>query len=104
MATPIDALDLNHLSDHGEKYIVFFHTPLCGTCKLARRMLDVVEATRPGMTMFTCDANFAGGIIQTWEIRSVPALAYVDHGRLIRVQFAFPGVSELFQEIQAFFG
>lgn len=31
----------------GERAFIFFHTPFCGTCQLAKKMLTVAEAMLP---------------------------------------------------------
>lgn len=83
--------------------IVFFYTPLCGTCKLARRMLEIVAATLPGLVIYTCDANFARPLLEAFEVQSVPALAYLRDGELTSLQFAFHGVDDLYARIKQFF-
>lgn len=35
------------LEQAGEPLVVFLHTPLCGTCKAARRMLEVAAHLLP---------------------------------------------------------
>jgi len=32
----------------GQRAFIFFHTPFCGTCQLAKKMLTVAEAMLPG--------------------------------------------------------
>ncbi|ETT58144.1 thioredoxin family protein [Paenibacillus sp. FSL H8-0457] len=54
--------------------IVFLHTPLCGTCAAARKMLDVVEFVVPDVQLLAADVNFLPGIVERYQIRSVPAL------------------------------
>lgn len=98
----LDELQEDRLSEYGGKYIVFFHTPLCGTCKVARRMLGIVQATMDEIPIYSYNANQAGAIVQNWKIQSVPALAYVENGQLVDVQFAFRGVDELYRRIQLF--
>ncbi|MFB5190830.1 thioredoxin family protein [Alicyclobacillus fastidiosus] len=82
---------------------IFFYTPLCGTCKLARRMLEIVDAAIPGLTIYTCDANFAYPLLESWKIQSVPALVYIDQGRPVDIQFAFSGVDDLYTRLKHFF-
>lgn len=57
--------------------IVFFHTPLCGTCVAARKMLDVAEKLLPEGMILEADVNFMPEIVQQYQIRSVPALLAV---------------------------
>ncbi|MCQ4085605.1 thioredoxin family protein [Saccharibacillus sp. JS10] len=60
------------------RVIVFGHTPFCGTCKAARRMLDVVEQMNHEIEIYALDLNFAHEFIQTYRIRSTPSLSIFD--------------------------
>lgn len=102
MIKPFGELHEDQLLNYGDRYIIFFHTPFCGTCKLARKMLDIVDATIKGVPLYSYNANFAGHILRSWKIQSVPALAYVEDGELRDVQFAFQDVNELYRRIQLF--
>ncbi|ANA82198.1 thioredoxin [Paenibacillus glucanolyticus] len=57
--------------------IVFLHTPLCGTCAAARKMIEIVEHVVPDMKLLEADVNFLPGIVERYQIRSVPALLAV---------------------------
>ncbi|QCT02765.1 hypothetical protein E6C60_2050 [Paenibacillus algicola] len=60
--------------------IVFLHTPFCGTCKAARKMLEVAEAMLPDGMLLESDVNFLPDLVQQLQVRSVPALlAVTDH-------------------------
>ena len=64
-------------SDLAASIIVFLHTPLCGTCGAARKMLDVAELLLPDDTLLEGDVNFMPEIVRRFQIRSVPALLAV---------------------------
>ncbi|KOP68787.1 thiol-disulfide isomerase [Bacillus sp. FJAT-18019] len=57
--------------------IVFLHTPLCGTCAAARKMIDIVEHIEQDMNLLSADVNFLPSIVERFQIRSVPALLVV---------------------------
>lgn len=59
---------------HHPPMIVFFYTPLCGTCGAARKMLDVTEQLLPDGTLLEADVNFMPAVVQRYQIRSVPAI------------------------------
>lgn len=83
---------------------LFLFTPLCGTCKVARRMLDVVAEMRPEFPIFSVDANFVPDRLQAWHIQSVPALVYFRHENAdIEVQYAFSDVTSLYTKLSIFF-
>lgn len=96
MITTLRALDPSDLAALPNPAVIFFFTPLCGTCKVARRMLDVVAAMHPGWPIYAVDANFVPHRLQMWHIQSVPALAYWRRNdEEVEVQFAFSDVDSL---------
>ncbi|GMA63360.1 thioredoxin family protein [Alicyclobacillus fastidiosus] len=103
MFTELNYTEVLAIGSRHSRAAVFFYTPLCGTCKLARRMLEIVDAAIPGLTIYTCDANFARPLLESWKIQSVPALVYIDEGKPVDIQFAFSGVDELYTRLKEFF-
>ncbi|GIP37283.1 thiol reductase thioredoxin [Paenibacillus sp. J31TS4] len=81
---------------HGDRAGVFLYTPLCGTCKVAERMLGVVERMLPDLPLFACDVNYAPRLVESWQVRSVPGLAVIQDGKLLRVRYAMGGADELY--------
>ncbi|MEK4328236.1 thioredoxin family protein [Paenibacillus sp. FSL R7-0312] len=66
----------------GEPLVVFLYTPLCGTCKAARRMLEVAQhLLPPGLLIAEGNVNMLPGLINTYRISSVPALMVVPADR-----------------------
>jgi len=66
----------------GERQIIVFgHTPFCGTCRVARRMLEVVEQMNPEIDVYALDLNFAPAFIQKYRISSTPSLSVFEPGR-----------------------
>lgn len=62
------------------RIIVFGHTPFCGTCRVARRMLEVVEQMNPEIDVYALDLNFAPEFIQKYRVRSTPSLSVFEPG------------------------
>ncbi|CAM3966544.1 thioredoxin family protein [Saccharibacillus endophyticus] len=60
------------------RVIVFGHTPFCGTCKAARRMLDVIEQMDREIDIYALDLNFAPEFIRNYRISSTPSLSIFD--------------------------
>lgn len=58
----------------GEPVVVFLHTPFCGTCAAARKMLHIVEHILPDVEILQADVNFLPAVVNRYQIRSVPAL------------------------------
>lgn len=83
---------------------VFVHTPLCGTCKAARRMLEVVEAMMPQLNMASANLNLMPDMAQTFRIESVPCLLVKRPDGGIRKIYRFGSVQELAGHFQALDG
>lgn len=93
---------IDGLPDRG---LIFIHTPLCGTCKVARRMLGIISEIKPSLTIYEVDANFVSQKLHEWKIRSIPALLYMDKPQdTITIQYAMSDVTTLLNRVQTFFG
>lgn len=84
--------------------LLFFYTPLCGTCKLGERMLEIVEETlrNPQLTVYSCRVAEWETLVQEWKVESVPALLLFKNGHLEKKIYAFESVPFLFETIQTF--
>lgn len=76
-------------------FAVFVHTPLCGTCALARRMLEVVERVRPNFSLYAANLNAMPGIAQAFLIGSVPCLLVKSRDGVWTNQYRFLSVTEI---------
>lgn len=66
------------LESEGKSLVVFLYTPLCGTCKAARRMLEVAEYLLPDEVVIAeANVNMLPQIVGRYHISSVPALLAV---------------------------
>ncbi|WP_010494091.1 thioredoxin family protein [Paenibacillus elgii] len=82
-----------HLA-HSEPRYIFFYTPLCGTCKVGEKMLEVVQALNPRTTMGRCNINFSPLLARNWKIESVPCLVRWQQGAMDK-KYRFDDVQEL---------
>ncbi|MBB6669175.1 thioredoxin family protein [Cohnella nanjingensis] len=62
------------LDAHEGPLALYVHTPLCGTCAVARRMLEVAEAATPGVEVRSANLNLMPGLAERFRIESVPCL------------------------------
>lgn len=83
----------NRTADPELRY-VFFYTPLCGTCKVGERMLEVLAALNPRTILGRCNINFSPQLARNWEIESVPCLVRWQRGKLDK-KYRFDDVQEL---------
>lgn len=82
--------------DEGLRYAVFAYTPLCGTCKLASRMLGIVEQMLPNLELVQCNVNYAPKWVRAQEITSVPCLILYDKGLEKARTYSMKSVDELY--------
>ncbi|MHA6482930.1 thioredoxin family protein [Paenibacillus sp. strain BS8-2] len=75
---------------------VLFTTPLCGTCKVAERMLEVVEAAGANYPLYKTNINFTPRLRDQWQIASVPCLLLVRNGKLVSKEYAMRSVDYLY--------
>lgn len=75
---------------------VMLYTPLCGTCKLALRMLEIVKAADPSLPLYRCNLNLSPQLAERWRIESVPCLAYVRGGEETDKLYRMSSVGDLY--------
>ncbi|RCX18175.1 thioredoxin [Fontibacillus phaseoli] len=96
MLQEITERELLHRLDASEgKEALFFHTPLCGTCRLAERMLEIVEDTGAPVPVLKMNINFTPVLRDKWQIASVPCLIVLENGIPIRKEYALRSVVDL---------
>lgn len=84
------------LSRIGEGWdAILFTTPFSGTCKVAERMLEIADAAGVSATLYRMNLNFAPVLRERWRIASVPCLALVHRGKLVRKEYAMRSVDHL---------
>ncbi|WP_349408405.1 thioredoxin family protein [Pseudalkalibacillus sp. SCS-8] len=88
-----------------KRMIVFFYTPLCGTCKLAKKMLEVALEAGEGSDsreVLACNLNQMPAIARDWEITSVPCVVFIDEGRFIDKVYSIRSVDHIYSKIKEF--
>ncbi|QHT59035.1 thioredoxin family protein [Paenibacillus lycopersici] len=88
--------------DKAPREAVFFYTPLCGTCKVALRMLEIAEAAGAALPIAKININFAPAFRDGWRIASVPALVLVQDGVPVRTEYAMQSVDALYALLKTF--
>jgi thioredoxin 1 len=81
-------------------FALFVHTPLCGTCKAARRMLDVATEIVPEFSLFAANVNVMPELAQQFQIESVPCLLIKRKDGTWNKQYRFPSVTDLVERMR----
>lgn len=76
---------------------ILFTTPMCGTCKVAERMLEIAEAVGLDYPLYKANINFTPRLREEWRIGSVPCLIVLRNGELVRQEYAMRSVDHLYR-------
>jgi thioredoxin-like negative regulator of GroEL len=87
------------LKQSADTRFVFVYTPMCGTCRLAEKMLQIVEAALPDCPLARVHIMELKRDMERWRIESVPCLLAIRNGVVIRKLYAFRSVDYVYQEI-----
>ncbi len=60
--------------ESGESVVLYAYTPLCGTCKMGRRMLEAALPLLPEQQVYALNINFAPRFVQELQLTSIPCL------------------------------
>lgn len=94
---------LEIISHRGEPLAVFLQTPFCGTCKAARKMLEVAAHLLPEeIRLASGNINLLPGIVSRYRISSVPALMVLGADRVHEpdIHYAFRSVEDVLAYIR----
>lgn len=80
---------------------LYLYTPLCGTCQLAGKMIEVVAAMLPAKKWGKSDLNYLPDLANKWEIESVPCLLIYKNGKIAKKIYAFHSVPYLYEQIKS---
>ncbi|MCT8138457.1 thioredoxin family protein [Anaerobacillus sp. CMMVII] len=75
--------------------IYFCYTPLCGTCKLAKQMLEIWNQKYSNTTIYSVNINVNRNLAMKWQIKSVPYLAVFVNGLKAHEFYAFHSLETL---------
>jgi thioredoxin-like negative regulator of GroEL len=84
----------------GQRAFIFFHTPFCGTCQLAKKMLTVAEAMLPDVTIGMSNLNYMPSKAEVFSIESVPCLIEVKNGSMVKKLYAFHSIEHVLEELR----
>jgi thioredoxin 1 len=83
-----------------ETFALYLYTPICGTCKVGEKMLQVVYAMNPSLPLCKSDVNFLPGLAQEWEVMSIPCLAIIKKGQLVKKVYALGSVIDVANQLK----
>lgn len=93
---------ITHLINEKHSGIVYFYTPMCGTCQVAGKMLEIVESIVPTITYGKVNLNYCEELASEFLIESVPCLLFISAGKVQEKIYAFQSVPFLYEKVKAF--
>ncbi|MEO4054391.1 thioredoxin family protein [Solibacillus sp. CAU 1738] len=74
----------------------YLYTPMCGTCAVASKMMDVVVELLPNVPIGMANINYTNNLAFDLEIESVPCLLITKDGKVTEKVYAFQSVTNLY--------
>ena len=78
----------------------YLYTPMCGTCQVASKMLDVVKELLPNLNMGKANLNYVQEIAALYQVESVPCLIITENGQVTDKIYAFQSVPFLYEKLK----
>ncbi|MEH7307624.1 thioredoxin family protein [Neobacillus drentensis] len=91
--------ELSAFLDKKATGLVYFYTPMCGTCQVASKMLRVIRELVE-IDIGKMNLNFYPELARQYEIESVPCLLFVEAGEVKETLYAFHSVPFLLEKIK----
>lgn len=101
MKETISTADLLKNLQDKESYIIFGYATMCKTCDISESMLKVVAEMKQ-VSYEKINLNFHKDLIDTYHIRSAPALLLFKNGKLTKELYAFRSVPYLSEVLDEF--
>lgn len=98
----LEAPKLEHTFNAPRPALTFIHSPFCGTCHLAREMLQTLEAVFEKDVFIEMNAALNPSLMERLQIKSVPCLLVTKRGKVEKKIYAFHSVPYMYEQILEF--
>lgn len=82
-----------------ETVIFYLYTPMCGTCAVASKMMEVIHHAKPELMMGKANMNYIQSLAVQYQIESVPCLLISKNGIVSEKVYAFHSIPHLLEKI-----
>ncbi|WP_462405773.1 thioredoxin family protein [Gracilibacillus sp. Marseille-QA3620] len=82
------------------KKAIYAYTPLCGTCQVAGKMLDVAKELVCNVEIERVNLNYAKELAEQYQIESVPCLILLEGELVVDKIYAFQSVPYLIARLR----
>lgn len=80
-----------------QNYLLYIYTPFCGTCQLARTMLEKIEEVHQQEIFCEMNASLYPEFMHANQIESVPCLVIKQNNVLAEKIYAFHSIPNIYQ-------
>src|SRR5690625_2955117 len=80
-----------------EDYILYIHTPFCGTCHMARTILSQIETVHQKDLFYEMNASLHPVFMKEIEIISVPCLLIKKENKIKEKVYVFHSVPNIYK-------
>ncbi|WP_339214112.1 thioredoxin family protein [Ornithinibacillus sp. FSL M8-0202] len=80
-----------------QEYLLYISTPFCGTCHIARTMLDKIEAVHQEDIFYEMNASLYPDFMQDNKIESVPCLVIKKDHDIKEKIYAFQSIGNIYR-------
>lgn len=87
------------IKGESKQALFYLYTPLCGTCAVASKMMQVVTAMKQTTPIGKADLNYLEDLAIDYKIESVPCLLIAENGIVKEKIYAFHSVPHLLEKI-----
>ena len=92
--------ELNLAIQWKRTFCLYLYTPMCGTCMVASKMMNVSLELLQELECGKMNLNFMQKIAHQYEVESVPCLMLFKNGTLTKKIYAFQSVPYLYEELK----
>ncbi|HLS08995.1 thioredoxin family protein [Lentibacillus sp.] len=85
-----------------DRYLLYIYTPFCGTCALARSMLDKIESVHQQDIFYEMNASLNPDFMQAYKIESVPCLLIKEDGEIKDKVYAFKSIGNIYSYLMTY--
>lgn len=82
-----------------DAYLLYIHTPFCGTCHLARAILEDIERTFKKNVFYEMNASLHTDYMMQHKVESVPTLLIKSQGEVKRKIYTFYSRPNIISEL-----
>ncbi|RLL46533.1 thioredoxin [Oceanobacillus piezotolerans] len=85
-----------------ENYLLYIYTPFCGTCSVARAMLEKIEDIHKQDIFYERNASFHPEFMQENQIESVPCLLIKQDNIIKEKVYAFKSIANIYSYLMEY--